>query len=70
MHILKNQEKCPFIRNSKGSWAYSIDKLADSLDEELYSELEPEVNEYLMQEFNNGHYDTLLVQSFLFSEKF
>jgi len=23
-----------------------------------------------MVEYNNGHYDTLLVQSFLFSEKF
>ena len=67
---VRTKKKCPFVKDSTGQWAYSEDKLADSLDEELYSELKPEVIEYLMVEYNNGHYDTLLVQSFLFSEKF
>ena len=39
----------------------------NSLDQELLDELEPEVIEYISQEFNGGRYDPLLLQSFLIS---
>ena len=44
--------------------------LVVSLDEELNDELEPETIEFIVIEFNNGNYDTLLLQSFMISSKF
>ena len=55
------KESMPFMVDKRGQKFASENALFDSLDEELFEELEPEVIEYLMQEFNGGQYDPHLV---------
>jgi hypothetical protein len=55
------KESMPFMVDKRGQKFASENALFDSLDEELFEELEPEVIKYLMQEFNGGQYDPHLV---------
>ena len=59
-----------FKRNKQGNVVMNERVLVVSLDEELNDELEPETIEFISIEFNNGNYDTLLLQSFMISSKF
>jgi hypothetical protein len=65
------RESMPFMQGLTAESVFARPDVShDSLDLELFDELGVEIIEYLMQEYNEGHYDPMLIQAFLMTKSF